>query len=126
MPAQVPASTPAADAPRTSPKTETKSADVVVLGPPTADGAGVHVLRAREERLEAGELRPLVSGRPIVGEVVSLKPREDNPRICDVASSYTPPTPARKGPGQIASPAYRQGWDEIFGKAPAEGNGPAN
>lgn len=94
--------------------------DVVLLGPPTADGNGVHVLRAREERLEAGELRALEEGRPVTGEVVSLRPREDNPRICDVADSYTPPTAAkaaaaaRKGPAQVATDKYRDGWDEIF------------
>src|SRR5262245_23818673 len=96
--------------------------DVVLLGPPTADGDGVHVIRAREERLEAGELRSLREGRPIVGEIVSLKPREDNPRVCDVASSYAPPKPApapsppaRKGPAQIATEAYRENWEGVFG-----------
>lgn len=93
--------------------------DVVILGPPTADGAGVHVLRAREARLEAGELRALQQGRPIVGEVVTLVPRKDNPRICDVSDSYKPPTTAmsvHKGPANVATDAYRDGWDDIFGK----------
>lgn len=89
--------------------------DVVLLGPPTADGAGVHVLRAREERLELGELRALEEGRPISGEVVSLAPRKDNPRVCDVKESYAPLAP-HKGPAKVATPAYRNGWEEIFGK----------
>ena len=92
-----------------------ESKDVVLLGPPTKDGGGVHVLRAREERIEAGELRALQEGKSIVGEIVSLKPREGAPRICDVESSYT--APARgKGPAQVASPQYRENWDEIFTK----------
>jgi hypothetical protein len=96
--------------------------DVVVLGPPTADGAGVHVLRAREERLEAGELRNLEHGRPITGEVVTLAPREDNPRICDVKESILPPradapaTAKTKGPAQVATQAYRDNWDEVFSR----------
>jgi hypothetical protein len=101
------------------------SKDVVLLGPPTADGAGLHVLRARDERLEAGELRAFEEGKPIVGEIVTLRPREDNARVCDVTDSYAPPPPAtaahadaqlgHKGPAKVASPAYREGWDEIFG-----------
>lgn len=98
--------------------------DVVLLGPPTADGGGVHVLRAREQRLEAGELRALEQGRPIRGEVVSLAPRKDNPRVCDVKESYTPPnadtSPAKaKGPAQVATKAYRDNWDEVFARRPA-------
>ena len=91
------------------------SQDVVLIGPPTTDGDGVHVLRARDEKLEAGELRPLVEGRPVVGEIVSLAPRKDEPRICDVKESWKPP-PAHKGPAQVATDAYRDGWDAVFDK----------
>lgn len=97
------------------------SKDVVLLGPPTADGNGVHVLRARNERLEAGELRALREGQPITGEVVSLEPRQDEPRICDVREAWSPPQGAvvgsHKGPAQVATSAYRAGWDEIFGQS---------
>ena len=106
--------------------------DVVLLGPPTADGAGLHVIRARDERIEAGELRALEEGRPIVGEVLTLKPRESNPQICDVTDSYSPQAassePAQlghKGPAKVATRAYREGWDEIFGAKPKP-SGPAN
>lgn len=96
-----------------------EGSDVVLLGPPTADGAGVHVLRAREERLETGELRALAEGRPVTGEIVTLAPRQDNPHICDVKDSYTPPAsaalPAKaKGPAQVATKTYRDNWDEVF------------
>jgi hypothetical protein len=97
--------------------------DVVLLGPPTSDGAGVHVLRARDERLEAGELRNLEDGRPISGEVVTLAPRKDNPRVCDVkesfASGMSTVTPAKpKGPAQVATEAYRENWEEVFARRP--------
>lgn len=104
------------------------SNDVVLLGPPTADGAGVHVIRAREEGIETGELRALQEGRPITGEIVTLKPRKENPRICDVADSYSPSSGSRgaqgaghKGPARVASKAYREGWDEIFGSSSTSG-----
>ena len=101
---------------------EPSRADVVVLGPPTADGEGVHVLRARDERLETGELRNLEEGRPVTGEIVTLSPRADNPRICDVTESYTPPktlaAAKTKGPAQVATKAYRDNWDEVFAHRP--------
>ena len=109
--------------------------DVVILGPPTADGAGVHVLRAREEKVEVGELRALEEGRPIVGEIVTLAPRKDNPRVCDVKDSYRAPSSAgattalalaHKGPAKVSTGAYRDGWDEIFGKKPPGPPSPAN
>jgi len=101
----------------------TGKTDVVVLGPPTADGAGVHVLRARDERIEAGELRALEEGRPITGEVLSLAPRKDHPRVYDVKESYSPnapgaPPPRTKGPAQVATQAYRDNWDEVFARRP--------
>ena len=102
--------------------------DVVILGPPTADGAGVQVLRARDEKVEIGELRALEEGRPIVGEIVTLAPRKHNPRVCDVKDSYRAPgspgttalavAVAHKGPAKVSTEAYREGWDEIFGKKP--------
>lgn len=99
--------------------------DVVLLGPPTADGEGVHVLRAREDRVEAGEVRPLKEGASIHGEVVKLTPRKDAPQVCDVDVTYAPPARSSastrgKGPAQVATSSYRNGWDEIFGATKAE------
>jgi hypothetical protein len=96
--------------------TNEKKTDVVLLGPPTPDGEGVRVLRAREERVEAGELRALKEGKPITGEVVSLEPRKENPRVCDVRTSFSAPKSAgpKKGPAQVASEKYRDNWDEVF------------
>lgn len=96
--------------------------DVVLLGPPTADGDGVHVIRARDERIETGELRNVVEGKPLTGELVALQPRKDNPRVCDVTESFKanaapsapPPPPRGKGPAQVATQAYRDNWDEVF------------
>lgn len=131
-PRRIPAESEGALAPDALGKVES-SKDVVLIGPPTADGEGVHVLRARDERIETGELRALREGKPITGEVVTLKPREGQPRICDVTESIATrpraqeparlqqparlPAPAgpRKGPAQVASEAYRDGWEGIFG-----------
>jgi hypothetical protein len=115
-----PTGPPPAAAASTPEETPPPRNDVVLLGPPTADGTGVHVLRARDERIETGELRNLEEGRPVTGEIVTLAPRKDNPRVCDVKESYAPPKsypppPAKlKGPAQVATKEYRDNWDEVF------------
>jgi len=119
----------APEKPKAAAQEKPSSPDVVLLGPPTADGEGVHVLRAREDRVEAGEVRPLKDGASIHGEVVKLTPRQDTPHVCDVEVRYAPPastgsttvrTMRGKGPAQVATRDYRNGWEEIFGASKAD------
>jgi len=82
---------------------------------------GVHILRRREENapLETGLLQPLVEGRPISGELISMRQREDLPFIYDVKSelpaSETGAGARSPGPSQVATDSYRKGWDAIWG-----------
>ena len=105
------------------------SGDVALIHGVSPDGA-VQVIRRRGDRLEAGALSPLREGAPIQGEVVSLRPREDCPLLCDVDVHYAPaqlqPSTApqakpssgqakrRKGPAQVATDTYRDNWDSIW------------
>ena len=86
----------------------------------------MQVLRAREGHLEAGEVRPIREGQPLIaGELVTLTPRAASPAICDVkvhcrapstASSSGPVDGEHKGPALVNSPEYRDHWDGIFAK----------
>lgn len=92
---------------------------------------GTHILRRRSETspVEAGVLRPLREGKPIDGEVVSLTPRRDAPLLFDVKSELPDPHPTRapgEGPVQVASDAYRKGWDAIWGRRRRGGNDSVN
>jgi len=99
--------------------------DVALVHRVTPDGT-VHVIRRRGDQLEAGALQPLREGAPIQGEVLSLRPRENFPLLCDVDVLYTPPAAAkpaatpitrgarRKGPAQVATDEYRDNWDSIW------------
>jgi hypothetical protein len=89
-----------------------KKTDVVILHSPTEDGEGMNVLRARDERLEVGQMRPVKDGKPITGELVSLAPRQDSERAFDV-TVLAKVEPAA-GPAQVATRAYRDGWERIF------------
>lgn len=106
--------------------------DVVLPFAPTEDGKGVRVLRAREDRVEAGEVRPAADGQPLHGELVRLTPREDSPALCDVEVLHDPKAsttaatdgarsspalpPKRTRPAQVATDTYREHWTQIFGE----------
>jgi hypothetical protein len=98
------------------------SPDVVLIQGAEPDGNGLRVLRYRDQRLEAGAVRPLEHGKPIHGELVRLKPRRGLPLVCDVqvempAAHAVEPPEARsrtKGPSQVATDRYRKNWDRIW------------
>lgn len=103
-----------AEAPRRPPA----GTDVVLLTGPTEDGEGIRVVRAREERIEAGEVRPLKEGKALAaGEIVKLAPRAGTPQVCDVeVLTKIGPEVRGNGPPQVATSAYRESWERIFGE----------
>ncbi len=82
-----------AQAPVPAAKPEKPGSDVVLIRGVTDDGKGLEVLRARDERLEIGQVRPLEEGKPLAGDVVRLLPRPDAPYLCDVETQVRVPTP---------------------------------
>ena len=94
------------------------------------DVDGVHILRRRsqESPVELGLLKPMREGQPISGEVITLKQRQDVPIFYDVRSEFGGPTPQEQpqephepkepgdGPAQVATDAYRKGWDAVWGR----------
>ncbi|HWO14074.1 MAG TPA: hypothetical protein VNN80_31435 [Polyangiaceae bacterium] len=95
--------------------------DVAIVCGMSDDGQGFDIIRKRGERLEAGTVRRLEQGKPIHGEVVRLRPREQFPMICDVEVELAGPAPqaqkapALSGPAQVATESYRKNWDAIYG-----------
>lgn len=108
------------------PKQADPGFDVVMVHGKTDDGEGARVLRARPGRLETGEVRPLREGKPLLGkgEVVSLSRRKDAPALYDVKVEHAvegsqpqaAPAKATPGPAQVATRAYRESWERIFGR----------
>jgi hypothetical protein len=96
--------------------------DVAIVCGVSEDGQGVDIIRKRGERIEAGTVRRLEQGKPIHGEVVRLRPRDQFPMICDVevevpAPAAAAPAPS-SGPAQVATETYRKNWDAIYGRKP--------
>ncbi|MCG8557343.1 MAG: hypothetical protein MJD61_18955 [Proteobacteria bacterium] len=77
--------------------------DVVLVHGVTPDGKGLRVLRSRNNTLEAGQVRPLNQGKAISGEVISLRPRQEFPLLCDVKVEV--PAASREPAQQPGRPA---------------------
>jgi hypothetical protein len=108
-------------------RSRARSRDVALILHPTEDNEGLQILRQRshDRPLEMGTLRPLREGRPIDGEVISLRPRKDMPLLCDVKVELDDPRRGTSdGPPQVATDGYRRGWEAIWGRAPAAGAKP--
>lgn len=75
---------------------ESKPRDTMLIHGVSDDGQNFAVLRARDDRVEAGIVRRVREGEPIMGELVSLTPRPESPLLCDVEVEYA-------GPGTGAS-----------------------
>jgi hypothetical protein len=113
----------AKDDPGGAPATK-KPTDVVFVHGATP--GGVQITRLREDRVEAGELRPLKEGQPIAGELVKLSRREESERLFDVeVVANVGPKPAelpsaepprdRRGPTRVSNERFRTNWDVVFG-----------
>jgi hypothetical protein len=109
--------------------------DTVLIHGVSEDGASFAVLRAREDRLEAGIVRKVRDGEPLHGELLRLTPRPESPLLCDVEVQYAPPSARAAGasedaaaaasrapklmhggPAQVATPDYRTNWDAIWSR----------
>jgi hypothetical protein len=94
--------------------------DVLMATGKTDDGDGTKVVRARPGRVEAGEMRTMKEGQPLVaGEVVTLEQRKDAPQLFNVKVEHTVKPAAAKathhGPAQVATDEYRDSWERTFG-----------
>lgn len=96
--------------------------DVALVCGVSSDGEGLEIIRKRGERLEAGTVRRLEQGKPIHGEVVRLKPREQSPLLCDVEVELPAPRAhaapqLTSGPAQVATDSYRKNWEAVYGRS---------
>lgn len=74
------------------------------------------VERRRDGRTSLGTLTPMKNGQSLLtgAELVKVTLGDDG-EWHDVETLYAP-EPTLSGPPQVATPAYRAGYDRIFGK----------
>jgi hypothetical protein len=97
--------------------------DVALVYSRSEDGKAYGIVRKRKQEIQLGTLRHLEEGKPIHGELVRLRPRDDSPVLFDVetdpdgaalnGAGVNKPT---HGPAQVATEQYRQGWDSIWSR----------
>jgi hypothetical protein len=92
--------------------------DVVLVHGRSEDGRALAILRKQGDTLSAGVLTAAEEGKPLHGELVRLRPREESPALFDVDVLHAPPKrpgdEARRGPAQVSTQAYRDGWNAAF------------
>jgi hypothetical protein len=93
--------------------------DVALVWGKSDDGETLGVLRKRGDAIEPALVKRAREGEPIHGELVRLTPREE-PNLYDVDVLHDARSEVREpeaaGPAQVASNAYRKGWDRLFKK----------
>lgn len=116
-----------------SAKRSRKMRDVAMIVSRTEDNEGFQILRRRgeDQPVEVGTMRPLREGKPIDGEVVSLRQRRDMPFLYDVKTEVEAEASESRratsdGPAQVATREYRRGWDAIWGRRPRSGDAKPN
>ena len=84
-----------------------QSEDLIVMGPPVGD-EGAHVCQHRSaEGVEFKVIRPLQEDEEPPPEAMHLE---------HISGPYYSSTSAHKGPSTASNPAFRSGWDRVFGK----------
>jgi hypothetical protein len=91
--------------------------DMVWVYGKSDDGRRYDVLRQRGSSVQPGTMRPLDEGKPIHGEVVRLRPRQDSPALFDVEVQHDGRSSTGR-PAQVATQQYRKGWESIWAKKP--------
>lgn len=99
--------------------------DVALVWGKSDDGETLGVLRKRGDAIEPALVKKAREGEPIHGELVRLSPR-DEPNLYDVEVLHDARRSEARdseaaGPAQVASSAYRKGWDRLFKRPRTKG-----
>jgi hypothetical protein len=90
---------------------ECDSEDITFVGAENPDGSLPFTRHRGDHTIENGVIHPLIEGQPILGEVVSLTPREDGQGY----NTETLYSPDKSGPCMYNSQGFQNGWDATFG-----------
>lgn len=69
-----------------------------------------------EQGVRPVEFTRIEEGKPIMGDYVALSPREGSPLLNAEFTRIPGARHESSGPAMVASEAYRNGYDRIFGK----------
>ncbi len=87
--------------------------DALVAGPQLPNGFRPFIRHRADHSIQKGLMRPIQDGEPIHDGAFYLERRGDS-EVYDVRDEFVMPK-SGKGPAKVSTPAFRQGWDRIFG-----------
>ena len=95
--------------------------EITLLSDPGPTGRRIYARHCADHKVIVGECWPCKEGQPLNGTpVVALKRKGDG--VYDVVGEYGADpnhcSGEAGGPALVASDAYRDGWDRIFGARP--------
>jgi len=86
--------------------------EFVIPGPSLPGGARMCLHHGTDHTIRTGVMKPMEDGKPIEEDAVLLEQREGT-GLYNVVGSVSD---LKKGPSKVNSPAFRNGWDRVFGK----------
>jgi hypothetical protein len=92
--------------------------EFVIPGPQLSGGARMCLHHGTDHTTRIGVMKPMEDGKPIGEDAVLLEQREGT-GLYNVVGSVSD---LKKGPSKVNSPAFRSGWDRIFGKPATVGS----
>jgi len=91
--------------------------EFVIPGPQLPGGARMCLHHGVDHTVRTGVMRPFEDGKPLDERAVLLEHREGT----GLYNVVGPVSDLRKGPSKVNSPAFKRGWDNIFGRKPTVG-----
>lgn len=99
------------------PDLECEAGEYVIPGPEMPNGDRLVLHHHADHSFTSGVMRQTPDGRPLRDDAVLVEPREGTPYYNVVGTVAE----LKKGPSKVNSPAFKRGWDNIFGKKPEVG-----
>lgn len=102
--------------------------DLMKVGPDLGNGVRPYIRHKADCSMETGWVKPHADGEPVgyADGLVQLEGRKGDD-VFNVRTLYERPRQPgdvagdKNGPAMVSSPAYRDGWDRIFGSKAAVG-----
>lgn len=85
----------------------------IVIGPEVGEGQRLAIRHTEDHQIEAGVIRQVKDGESLPEDSFHVEQIEGN--------RYKYTKVERPGPARVTTPAYRDGWDRIFGGKQAVG-----
>ena len=91
--------------------------DVALIGKPVGNLAPIVRFKEYENgkvEVEDGVLVPIKNGETTLGEIVTLAPEKGHAPFVKIDVIAESPVKSHPGPANVATEAYRQGWERTF------------